>query len=153
LASWDELTDLRPGAAVCVDDEEFMIERTLRIEEGDSVWFEHRLSSDSTGRSLWLEIPADRDDAVIAYESSATLDFVPDGGPEIEHGGETLPLLMSGRATYRSVERSAAPKRGELVYHEYALGDRRVTYENRGDRVWEVSEGRAIDADDVEILT
>jgi hypothetical protein len=152
LATWDELSGLRPGAAVRVEGEEFLIERTLCFEEGDCVWYEHRLSSDGTGRSLWLEVPADDGDPVISYESSARLDFTPDGGPQIEHGGETLPLLMSGRASYRSVERSAAPKHGELVYHEYALGDRRVTYENRGDRVWEVSEGRAIDAADVEIL-
>ena len=57
----------------------------------------------------------------------------PDGGAKIEHGRERLPLLMSGRATYRSVERSAAPKTGEIVYHEYASGDRRVTYECRGE--------------------
>jgi len=64
-----------------------------------------------------------------------------------------MPLLMSGRATYRSVERSAAPKTGELVYHEYALGDRRVTYECRShDTVWEVSEGLAIASEDLEIL-
>ena len=154
MATWDELTALRPGAALRYQDAEFVIERTIRFEEGDCVWFEHRLSSDGTGRSLWLEIPADPNDAVIAYGSSEALDFVPDGGPEIEHGGELMPLLMSGRASYRSVERSAAPKSGEIVYHEYALGDRRVTYECRGDEaVWEVSEGRAIDAAAVELLT
>ena len=154
MASWDELTALRPGAAVRVMDDEFLIERTIRFEEGDGcVWFEHRLSSDGTGRSLWLEIPAGPDDAVIAYHSSATLGFEPDGGPEIEHGGERLPLLMSGRASYRSVERSAVSKSGELVYHEYAKGDRRVTYESRGDETgWEVSEGRTIDAASIEIL-
>jgi hypothetical protein len=153
MASWDELTALRPGAALRYQDEEFLIERTIRFEEGICVWFEHRLSSDGTGRSLWLEIPADHDDPVIAYDRSATLGTVPDGGPEIDHGGERLPLLMSGRASYRSVERSAAPKTGELVYHEYALGDRRVTYECRGhDTVWEVSEGRAIDGAAIEIL-
>ena len=154
MAAWDELTALRPGAALRYQDEEFVIERTIRFEEGDCVWFEHRLSSDGTGRSLWLEIPADPDDPVIAYDSSETLDSPPDGGPEIEHGGERLPLLMSGRASYRSVERSAASKTGEIVYHEYALGDRRVSYECRShDSVWEVSEGRAIDAAPVEVLT
>ena len=153
MATWDQLAALRPGAALRYRDEEFVIERTIRFEEGDCVWFEHRLSSDGTGRSLWLEIPADPDDAVIAYEHSATVSFVPDGGPEIEHGGVRMPLLMSGRATYRSVERSAAPKTGELVYHEYALGDRRVTYECRShDTVWEVSEGLAIASEDLEIL-
>ncbi len=153
MATWDELTALRPGAALRYEDEEFVIERTVRFEEGDCVWFEHRLSSDGTGRSLWLEIPADPDDSVIAYASSTVLGRVPDGGPEIEHGGERLPLLMSGRATYRSVERSAAPKSGEIAYHEYASGDRRVTYECRGDEaVWEVSEGRAVDGGAIEIL-
>ena len=142
---------LRPGAAVRVHGEEFLIERTIRFDEDGCVWFEHRLSSDGTGRSLWLEIPADpttRD----RLRQQRDARVRPDGGPEIEHGGERLPLLMSGRASYRSVERSAAPKSGELVYHEYARGDRRVTYECRGDAVWEVSEGRAIDAAAVEIL-
>jgi len=153
MATWDELTALRPGAALRYQDEEFVVERTIRFEEGGCVWFEHRLSSDGTGRSLWLEIPADPDDLVIAYDSSETLDSVPECGPEIEHGGVRLPLLMSGRASYRSVERSAASKTGEIVYHEYALGDRRVTYECRShDSVWEVSEGRAIDGAAIEML-
>jgi hypothetical protein len=153
VATWDELTALRPGGAVRVRGEGFLIERTLRLDHGDGgVWWEHRLSSDGSGRSLWLEVPADPDDAVIAYDSSAVLERAPEGGPEIEHGGERMPLLMSGRASYRSMERAAPAKRGELHYHEYAAGDRRVTYETRGDGTWEVSEGRAIDAAAVEIL-
>jgi hypothetical protein len=153
VATWDELAALRPGATVRVGDEEFLIERTICFEEGASAWWEHRLSSDSSGRSLWLEIATEPEKAVIAYDSSTTLDFVPDGGREIEHGGERLRLLLSGRAMYRSIERSAAPKSGELVYHEYAAGDRHVTYECRSEStVWEVSEGREIDAADVEIV-
>jgi hypothetical protein len=135
--------------------DEFMIERTIRCEQdGGLVWWEHRLSSDGSGRSLWLEIPVETDEPVIAHESGGTLSSEPDGGPETVYGGERLALLMSGRASYRSVERSAAPKSGELVYHEYASGDRRVTYERRGEgRVWEVSEGRAIDAASIEIVS
>ena len=53
----------------------------------------------------------------------------------------------------RDEKRSAAPKSGELDYHEYASGERRVTYERRGEgRVWEVSEGREIDAASVEVV-
>ena len=153
MAGWEELTALRPGDALHVRGEEFVIERTIRLDQDDCVWFEHRLSSDGTGRSLWLEIPADPEDAVIAYDSSERLDSVPDGRAEIEHGGERMPLLMSGRASYRTIERSAAGKTGEIVYYEYALGDRRVTYECRShDTVWEISEGRAIDAGEIEIL-
>jgi len=153
MATWEELTALRPGVALRYEGEEFVIERCIRFEERGCVWFEHRLSSDGSGRSLWLEIPASTDEPVITYESSATLDSAPDGGPEIEHDGERMPLLMSGRAEYRTIERSAAAKTGVLVYHEYALGDRRVTYECRGDEsVWEASEGRAVDGAAIEIL-
>src|SRR4051794_21116492 len=119
MATWEELSALRPGATVRVRNEEFLIERTICFKEGDVAWWEHRLSSDSSGRSLWLEIASKPENAVIAYHSSAALAFTPDGGPEIEYQGERLTLLLSGDATYRSVERSAAPKRGELVYHEY----------------------------------
>ena len=63
MATRDELTALRPGAAVRVMGDEFLIERTIRFEQdGDCVWCEHRLSSDGTGRSLWLEMPAEPDD-------------------------------------------------------------------------------------------
>ena len=34
MAAWDELTALRPGAALRYQDEEFVIERTIRFEEG-----------------------------------------------------------------------------------------------------------------------
>jgi hypothetical protein len=154
MASRDELAALRPGAAVRVEGEDFVIERTTRFEEeGKNGWLEHRVSSDGSGRSLWLEIPYDPGDPMIVYESSATLDFTPDGRPEIEHGGERLPLLASSRATYRSVERSAAPKSGELVYHEYAKDGRYVTYECRSDgTIWEVSEGRELDPAAIEVL-
>ena len=154
MATRDELTALRPGAALRVMGDEFLIERTVRCEQdGAVVWWEHRLSSDGAGRSLWLEIPAEAGDPMVAHESTGTLGSEPDGGPEIEHGGERMALLMSGRASYRSMERSAAPKSGELVYHEYASGDRRVTYELRGEgRVWEVSDGRAIDEASIEVM-
>ena len=155
MATRDELTALRPGSAVRVMGDEFLIERTVRCEQDDgTVWWEHRLSSGGSGRSLWLEIPVDPADPVVAHESTGTLAGEPDGGPDTEYGGELLPLLISARARYRSVERSAAPKSGELVYHEYASGDRRVTYERRGEsRVWEVSEGRAIDAASIEVVS
>ena len=88
---------------------------------------------------------------MIVYEHSAVLDHVPDGGPEIEHGDGRLPLLASGAPRTAASSARSAPKRGTLVYHEYAAGDRRVTYENRGDSVWEVSEGRVVDAATIEV--
>jgi hypothetical protein len=152
MATREELTVLRPGAAVRIGGDDFLIERTMRFEQADGyVWWEHRLSSAGTGSSRWLEV--DPDGPVILHEGSDALGHEPDGGPEIEHRGTRLQLLMSGRASYRSVERSAVPKSGELVYYEYASGDRRVTYECRSEStIWEVSEGRVTDPASIEII-
>jgi hypothetical protein len=64
-----------------------------------------------------------------------------------------MPRVNGGRARYRSVERSGPAKTGEVVYHEYALGGRRVAFECRTDQgVWEVSDGRVIDPAAIEVL-
>lgn len=153
MATWDELTALRPGAAVRHDGEEYVIERTIRLDQAGCVWFEHRLSSDGSGRTVWLEIPADPEQRVIVYDSSEPLGARHEPGPEIVHEGERMPQVMSGSATYRTIERSAAAKSGVLEYHEYAAGGLHVTYECRGpEGIWEVSEGREADPAEIEIL-
>ena len=153
MATWDELTALRPGAAVRHGDAEYVIERTIRLEQDGGVWFEHRLSSDASGRTVWLEIPADPAERVTIYDSSEPLGAPHEPGPEIVHEGERMPHVMSGPATYRTIERSAAAKSGVLEYHEYAAGGRHVTYECRGaEGLWEVSEGREADPAEIEIL-
>ena len=153
MATWDELTALRPGAAVRHDGEEYVIERTIRFDQDGGMWFEHRLSSDGSGRTVWLEIPADPDERVIVYDRSEALTAPHEPRPEIEHDGERMPHLISGPAKYRTIERSSAGKSGVLEYHEYAAGGRHVTYECRGaEGVWEFSEGRETDPAEIEIL-
>ena len=40
-----------------------------------------------------------------------------------------------------------------LRYHDYAAGDRRVRFECRTDQsTWEVSEGRTVDAAEIDLL-
>ena len=152
MATWDELTALRPGAALRLRGDEFVVERCGRFEDRHGGWLEHRLSSNASGSSLWLEVPADPAAPVVAYERGDFAGEEPDGGEEIEHGGARYPLLASGRASYRTLERSAAPKLGEVEYYEYAAGDRRVSFERRDDGAWEVSVGREIEAAAIELL-
>jgi hypothetical protein len=52
MASWDELAALRPGAAVRHGGEEYVIERTIRFDQDGCMRFEHRLSSDGSGRTV-----------------------------------------------------------------------------------------------------
>ena len=152
MATWDELTAIRPGAALRLRGDEFVVERCGRFEDRDGGWLEHRLSSNASGSSLWLEVPADPAAPVIAYQRSDFVGEEPDGREEIEHAGARFPLLTSGRASYRTMERSAASKRGHLEYYEYAAGDRRVSFERRDRGAWEVSEGEEIEAAAIEVL-
>ena len=153
MATWDELTALRPGAAVRHSGEEYVIERTIRLDQDGGVWFEHRLSSDGSGRTVWLEIPPDPEERVIVYDRSEPLGAPHEPRPEIVHEGERMPHVMSGPARYRTIERSAAAKSGVLEYHEYAAAGAHVTYECRGaDGVWEMSAGREADPAEIEIL-
>jgi hypothetical protein len=152
LATWDELTAIRPGVALRLRGDEFVVERCGRFEDASGGWWEHRLSSNASGSSLWLEVPADPAAPVIAYQRSDFVGEEPDGRAEIEHGGATYPLLTRGLASYRTMERSAASKRGQLEYYEYAGGGRRVSFERRDRGAWEVSEGEEIDPAAIELL-
>ena len=152
MATWDELTAIRPGAALRLRGDEFVVERCGRFEDSAGGWLEHRLSSNALGSSLWLEVPADPDAAVVVYQRSDFVGEEPDGRDEIEHDGVRYPLLTSGVATYRTMERSAAPKRGQLEYYEYAAGEYRVSFERREGGAWEVSAGEEIAAAAIELL-
>ena len=128
-------------------DAQLMVERTLRFENGDERWIEHRLSDDRLGRSLWLEI---QDDRLTVYERLPTGE-PPSGEPEIVHEGVAFRLAEQGRATYRSQERAGAGKQGEVEYVEYAAGDQRLAYERFDAGPWELSLGRVVDPSDVAV--
>jgi hypothetical protein len=139
--------EVGPGRIVRYRDAHLMVERTLRFENGDERWFEHRLSDDRLGRSLWLEIQGDK---VTLYERLAA-GAPPEGGPEAVHDGVAFRLTEHGLATYRSQERAGAGKQGEVEYFEYAAGERRLAYERFDGGRWEVSLGEIVDPADVAI--
>ena len=126
-------------------DAHLTVERTLRFENGDERWIEHRLSDDRLGRSLWLEVQGH---TVTIYERLPS-GGPPSGEPEIDHDGVAFRLTEQGRATYRSQERAGPGKQGEVAYVEYAAGDQRLAYECFDGGPWEVSLGRVVDPADV----
>jgi hypothetical protein len=83
VASRDELIAVRPGAALRLRGDEFVVERCIRFDEPGGGWWEHRLSSHASGSSLWLEIPADPGAPIVAYERSDLVGGEPEGGEEM----------------------------------------------------------------------
>ena len=155
MATWDELRALRPGAARPRPG------RGVRDRADDPLRARTAASGSSTGSRATARAarcgsrsPRTADDAVIAYDSSATLELRARRRP-----GDRARRRAAAAADERPGD---LPQRGALGGAQDGAsssttstrkGDRRVTYECRRRRaVWEVSEGRAIDAAGVEIL-
>ena len=137
--------EVGPGKIVRYGDAHLMVERTLRFENGDERWIEHRLSDDRLGRSLWLEIQGPR---ITIYERLPKGED-PADRPEVVHDGVTYRLAEFGRATYRSQERAGPGKQGEVEYLDYAADDLRLSFERFDGGHWELSLGRVVDPGDV----
>lgn len=143
-----DLTRLRPGATLRVRGTDYLLERSLRLEQGERRWTEHRLSSDVTGRTLWLEVPDDRSAPVVAFARGAEQPPLPQPVLLDAHAG--FVLTRAGSARYRTVERSAVAKIGTLIFVEYAKGRRRLAFERRRhDEPWQVWHGHELDRSEV----
>ncbi len=146
-----ELSSARPGSIVRYRDADFVVERVLHFEEGGQRWIELRLSSDTAGRSLSVEIHAGGPQRLIAYEPGSAADEAPHS-PQLEHEGVTYELVSRGNARYTSAERAGPSKSGTLSYVEYASGDRRLAFERYEDApTWAVSAGRTLPPEDLEL--
>jgi len=134
-----------------VEGVDYLVERSLILEHDGLRWTEHRLSSDACGRSLWLEVPENQAPLVV-HERAAQLAPVADLRLLEGAAPSTGVLLAAGKATYRTIERAGAGKRGDLFYVGYGRGHRRVTFErHREDEPWQVWHGRLIDSSSVRL--
>ena len=144
------LESLRPGCLIRVEGTEYQVERSLIFAHDAVRWTEHRLSSDSSGRSVWLEVP-ENEGPFVVYERDARLVPVADPGA-VQGSVATAEVRARGKALYRTIERAGTGKTGELFYVEFACGDRRLTFERHGeDELWQVWHGRAIDRSAVQL--
>jgi hypothetical protein len=140
-----QLRALQPRALVRLRGAAYVLERSLRLAQGDRRWTEHRLSSDESGRSVWLEVPDEAGGELLVHERGYQLP--PLSGPIVlDAPADGFTLRRAGTARYRTVERAGLAKTGSLSYVEYASGDRRMTFErHRQDEPWQLWHGHVID--------
>jgi hypothetical protein len=142
------LTSLRPGAMLRVRGADYLLERSLRLEQGDHRWTEHRISSDASGRTLWLEVPDDHAAPVVAFARGAQQPPLP--RPVLPETDAGFVLRRAGTARYRTLERAGIAKIGTLTYVEYASGARRLAFERRDrDQPWQVWHGHELDRSEI----
>jgi Domain of unknown function (DUF4178) len=144
-----DLSSLRPGALLRMRGTDYLIERSLRLEQGDYHWTEHRLSSDASGRTLWLEVPDDDAAPVVVFARGSQQPPLP--RPDLPDTHAEFVLRRAGTPRYRTVERAGIAKIGTLMYVEYASGARRLAFERHGrDDPWQVWHGHELDRSEIE---
>ena len=137
-----EVRALRIGDVVNHDGRDFIVEGTLRFEQGGFRWDEHRLIDGS--HRVWLSVEDDEGLEVIVWERLRGAALEP-GPASLEHGGVTYELDERGRANFTSEGLTGAPGGGKAEFADYAQGQHRLSFERYGDHTgWEISVGRVI---------
>jgi len=133
---------LKVGDVVNYDAHDFIVEGTLRFNQGGFRWDEHRLVDGPD--SLWLSVEDDEGLEIVVWERLRGAALEPGEG-ELEHGGVTFELDERGRADYTSEGVTGAGGGGKAEFADYAKGDQRLSFERYGaDGGWEISLGRVI---------
>lgn len=133
---------LKPGDVVNHEGRDYIVEGTLRLEQGGYRWAEHRMVD--AGDTLWLSVEDDEGLEIVVWERRKGTGLEP--GPQtIEVDGVSYALDERGRANFTSEGVTGMAPGGRLEYADYEAGDERLAFERgEGEETWEVSIGRRI---------
>jgi hypothetical protein len=137
-----EVRALKVSDVVNYEGRDYIVEGTLRFEQGGFRWQEHRLVDGP--HSLWLSVEDDEGLEVVVWQRLRGATLEPGEG-RIEHDGVSYELDERGRANFTSEGNTGAPGGGKAEFADYASGSRRLSFERYGDDGgWEISVGHAI---------
>ena len=133
---------LKVGDVVNYEGGDYIVEGTLRFDQGGFRWDEHRLVDGP--KSLWLSVEDDEGLEIVVWQRLRGAALEPGPGT-LEHGGVTYELDERGHADFTSEGTTGAPGGGKADFVDYANGDERLAFEHYGkDGGWEISAGRVI---------
>ncbi len=133
---------LKVGDVVNYENRDWIVEGTLRFDQGGFRWDEHRLVDGPD--SLWLSVEDDEGLEIVIWERLRGAALEPGAGT-LEHVGVTYELDERGRANFTSEGTTGAPGGGKAEFADYANGDRRLAFERYGDDGgWEISAASVI---------
>jgi len=137
-----EARALKLGDVINYEGRDFIVEGTLRFNQGGFRWDEHRLVDG--GDSLWLSVEDDEGIEIVVWERLRGATLEPGPG-ELEHLGVTYELDERGKANFTSEGTTGAPGGGKAEFADYMRGDERLSFERYGDDSgWEISVGKVI---------
>jgi hypothetical protein len=133
---------LKVGDVVNYESRDWIVEGTLRFDQGGFRWDEHRLVD--AGDALWLSVEDDEGLEIVVWERLRGAALEPGPG-SLEHVGVTYELDERGNANFTSEGVTGAPGGGKAEFADYAKGDKRLSFERYGDDGgWEISAGSVI---------
>jgi hypothetical protein len=137
-----DIRALRVGDVVNHDGGDFIVEGTLRLEQGGYRWEEHRLVDGP--RSLWLSVEDDEGLEVVVWDRGRGITLEP-GPSTLTHDGVTYELDERGQASFTAEGSTATAPSGRVEYADYEAGERRLSFERFGDDTsWEVGVGTVV---------
>lgn len=137
-----EVRALKISDVVNYEGRDWIVEGTLRLEQGGFRWQEHRLVDGPD--SLWLSVEDDEGLEVVVWQRLRGAALEP-GPVTIEHDGVSYELDERGKANFTSEGTTGAGAGGKAEFADYTSGARRLSFERYGsDGGWEVSVGQAI---------
>ncbi|MBA3747772.1 MAG: DUF4178 domain-containing protein [Solirubrobacterales bacterium] len=133
---------LKVGDVVNYEGGDYIVEGTLRFNQGGFTWQEHRLVDGPN--SLWLSVEDDEGLEIVTWQRLKGAALEPGPG-SLKHGGVTYELDERGKANFTSEGTTGAPGGGKAEFADYENGDERLSFERYGDDGgWEISLGRVI---------
>jgi hypothetical protein len=137
-----EARALKLGDVVNYEGRDYIVEGTLRFDQGGFRWHEHRLVDGEA--SMWLSVEDDEGLEIVVWRRLRGATVEPGPGT-LEHGGVSYELDERGHASFTSEGVTGAPGGGKAEFVDYASGRRRMSFERYGDDGgWEISLGEVI---------
>ena len=134
---------LKPGDVVNHGGRDYIVEGTLRLEQGGYRWDEHRLVDQ--GDTIWISVEDDEGLEIVVWDRRKGTGLAP-GESTIEVDGVTYSFDESGKANFTSEGVTGMAPGGRLEYADYeGPGDKRLAFERgEGEDSWEVSVGEVV---------
>lgn len=151
---------LKPGDVVRLSGEpgDWVVRGTLAFDEDGYRWKEHLLDGSTAEgeRRHWMSVEEDEGGLeLVLWDRVSGSDLTPESA-EVAHGGAAYRRDERGKARYSSTGTTGAAESGTAEYADYLPaggGDARLSFERYSSTgSWEVSSGRVVLAESVEIL-
>lgn len=144
-----DLRRLAMGDVVNWENRDWIVEGTLRMNQGGFVWQEHRLVDGPD--AVWLSVEDDEGLEVVVWDRLKGTTLEPGPGT-ITHDGVAYELDERGRADYTSEGVTGAAGGGQMEFADYEAGAQRLSFERfGGDGGWEVSVGRVVSEHELDV--